>query len=293
MDAKLNVLVRLRGRHFPIDGTARGEFLIGSFSPVVANWIAFNRGKKDLITMMFIALLRGECYDIASLTQKTASSRNTVAKYLKDGVSLGIFDTFREGNTTYFCGSQIVWDELLLSAEKERSLMSLGDRKTLAKIFRNLAVQSVERKFLDFKNVLEVMLHLRGELLAQASKVRLGEQAPQDIPFLTSYPRAWIIFIYSMSIATDVILIALTAKSHGKTINLSQIKKTLKTSTNTLRNCVKTGVELGILETELRGREVLVRASDLALEAFLNNYRAGFLTLGPQNLHLLADFFDV
>ena len=229
LDADLNVLMRLRVRHFSIDGTTRGEFLIGSFSPIVANWIAFNRGKKDLITMMFIALLRGERYDIATLTQKTASSRNTVAKYLKDGVSLGIFDTFREGNTTYFCGSQIVWDELLLSAEKERSLMSLGDRKTMAKIFRDLAVHSVERKFLDFKNVLEVMLHLRGELLAQALKVRLGEQAPQDLPFLTSYPRDWIIFIYSMSIATDVIMMALAAKSHGKTINLSQIKKTLKT----------------------------------------------------------------
>ena len=292
MDPDLNVLMRLRGRHFAVDGTTRGEFLIGSFSPVVSNWIAFNRGKKDLITMMFIALLRGECYDIASLTQKTALSRNTVAKYLKDGVSLGIFDTFREGNTTYFCGSQIVWDELLLSVEKERSVMSLGDRISMAKIFRDLAVQSVEQN-LDFKNVLEVILHLRGELLEQALKVRLGEQAPQDLPFVTSYPRDWIIFIYSMSIATDVIMMALTTKSHGKTINLSQIKKTLKTSTNTLRNCVKTGVELGILETELRGREILVRASDLALEAFLSNYRAGFLTLGPQNLHLLADFFDV
>ena len=60
-----------------------------------------------------------------------------------------------------------------------------------------------------------------------------------------------------------------------------------------LRNCVKIGVELGIFETELRGREILVRASDLALEAFLSNYRASFLTLGPQDLHILADFFDI
>ena len=88
-------------------------------------------------------------------------------------------------------------------------------------------------------------------------------------------------------------MLALGARSHGALINLSQIKKTLNASTNTLRNCVKTGVELGILGTERRGREILVRARDLALEAFLSNYRARFLTLGPQDLRILADFFDI
>ena len=293
MISELNVLMKLRARYFPIDGTIRGEFLIGSFSPSVANWIDFSRNKKDLITMMFVGLMRGERYNIATLAQKTASSRNTVAKNLAEGESLGIFESARDGNTTYFQGSQRVWDELLLSAEKECSLMNPHDRKTVAKIFRDLAAETVERKFLGLDNAQEVMLHLRAELLEQATLVRRATQAPQNLPFLTSYPTDWILFLYSTSIVTEVIMLSLGARSHGELINLSQIKTTLNTSTNTVRNCVKTGVELGILETERRGREILVRSSDLALDAFLSNYRASFLTLGPQDLHMLADFFDI
>ena len=293
MTSELNILMGPRARYFPIDGTIRGEFLIGGFSPSVVNWIDFRRNKKDLITMMFVGLLRGEHYNIATLAQKTASSRNTVAKNLAEGESLGIFESARDGNTTYFQGSQRVWDELLLSAEKECSLMSPHDRKTMAKIFRDLAAETVERKSLGLDNAQAVMLHLRAELLEQVTLVRLATQAPQNLPLLTYYTTDWILFLYSSSIASEVIKLALGARSYGELINLSQIKKALNTSTNTLRNCVKTGVELGILETERRGREILVRASDLALEAFLSNYRASFLTLGPQDLHILADFFDI
>ena len=290
---ELNVLMRLRARHFPIDGTIRGEFLIGSFSPSVTSWINFSRNKKDLITMMFVGLLRGERYNIATLAQKAASSRNSVVKNLAEGVSLGIFESVRDGNTTYFHGSQRVWGELLLSAEKECSLVSPHDRKTMAKIFRDLAAETVERKSLGLDNAQEIMLHLRDELLEQATLVRRAAQAPQNLPFLNSYPTDWILSLYSSSSATEVIILALGARSHGELINLSQIKKILNASTNTLRNYVKTGVELGILETERRGREIFVRATDLALEAFLSNYRASFLTLGPQDLHILADFCDI
>ena len=47
----------------------------------------------------------------------------------------------------------------------------------MAKIFRDLAAETVERKSLGLDNAQEIMLHLRDELLEQATLVRRAAQA--------------------------------------------------------------------------------------------------------------------
>jgi len=136
---------------------------------------------------LFIAHFRGEPVDITTLLQNLEASRNTISKYLKDGVSLGIFETIRKGNTNFFSGSKSACKEFLFLAEKERSLMSVQERKLLAKIFRNFSTRTVERKSLGLKTAQEIMLHIEAEFLNHTLRVRRGEIEPQDSPFLISY----------------------------------------------------------------------------------------------------------
>ena len=88
-------------------------------------------------------------------------------------------------------------------------------------------------------------------------------------------------------------MLALKAKSLSSPLNLSEIKETLNTSMNTLRKNVQKGVDLKLLEAEIRGREILVQATDHSFNAFLDNIEARFLTLGPLDLNILADFYDI
>lgn len=88
-------------------------------------------------------------------------------------------------------------------------------------------------------------------------------------------------------------MLALKAKSLSSPLNLSEIKETLNTSMNTLRKNIQKGVDLKLLETEIRGREILVQATDHSLNAFYANIEARFLTLGPLDLNILAEFFDI
>ena len=77
---------------------------VSDFYPAINNWVNCNNTKKDLIVTLFIAHFRGERVDITTLLQNLEASRNTISKYLKDGVSLGIFETIRKGNTNFFPG---------------------------------------------------------------------------------------------------------------------------------------------------------------------------------------------
>lgn len=88
-------------------------------------------------------------------------------------------------------------------------------------------------------------------------------------------------------------MLALKAKSLSSPLNLSEIKETLNTSMNTLRKNVQKGVDLKLLETEIRGREILVQATDRSFNAFFDNIEARFLTLGPLDLNILAEFHDI
>ena len=242
---------------------------------------------------LFDAHFRGESFDIATLMQNLKPSRNTISKYLKEGESLGIFETIRKGNTNFFSSSKSACKEFLFLAEKERSLMSVQERKLLAKIFRNFSTRTVERKSLGLKTAQEIMLHIESEFLNHKLKVLRGEMEPQDSPFLVSYQADWIAYRFSSSIVGDLIMLALKAKSLSSPLNLSEIKETLNTSMNTLRKNIQKGVDLNLLETEIFGREPLVQATEHALDAFFANIEARFLTLGPLDLKILADYFDI
>jgi transcriptional antiterminator len=281
--AELHVLLNLRAQ----------QTQIGNFYPAIKNWVNCNNTKKDLIVTLFIAHFRGERVDNATLMQNLEASRNTISKYLKDGVSLGIFETIRKGNTNFYCGSNSACDEFLLLGVKERSLMSVQERKLLVKIFRNFSTRTVERKSLGLKTAQAIMLHIEAEFLQHTVKVRRGEMEPQDSPFLVSYQADWIPYRFSSSITGDLIMLALKAKSLSSPINLSEIKETLNTSMNTLRKNVQKGVDLKLLETEIRGREILVQATDRSFNAFFDNIEARFLTLGPLDLNILAEFHDI
>jgi transcriptional antiterminator len=281
--AELHVLLNLRAQ----------QTQIGNFYPAIKNWVNCNNTKKDLIVTLFIAHFRGERVDNATLMQNLEASRNTISKYLKDGVSLGIFETIRKGNTNFYCGSNSACDEFLLLGVKERSLMSVQERKLLVKIFRNFSTRTVERKSLGLKTAQAIMLHIEAEFLQHTVKVRRGEMEPQDSPFLVSYQADWIPYRFSSSITGDLIMLALKAKSLSSPLNLSEIKETLNTSMNTLRKNVQKGVDLKLLETEIRGREILVQATDRSFNAFFDNIEARFLTLGPLDLNILADFYDI
>ena len=261
--------------------------------PGIKNWVNFNNIKKDLIATLFIAHFRDEPVDITTLMQKIEASRNTISKHLKDGVSLGIFETIRKGNTNFFSGSKRACKEFLFLKEKERSLMSAQERKLLAKVFRNFSTRTVERKSLGLKSAQEIMLHVEVEFLNHTLRVRRGEMEPQDSPFLASYQADWVPYRFSSSITADLTLLALEAKSLSSPLNLSEIKKTLNTSMNTLRKSIQKGVDFNLLDTEICGREILVQATDQALNAFFANMEARFLTLGPLDLDMLADFYDI
>lgn len=187
MIAELNVLINLRAQ----------QVQFGNFYPVIKNWVNCNNTKKDLIVTLFFAYFRGERVDITTLMQNIEASRNTISKYLKDGVSLGIFDAIRKGNTNFYCGSKSACDEFLLLGVKERSLMSVKERKLLAKVFRNFSTRTVERKSLGLKTAQEIMLHIDSEFLQHTLKVRRGEMEPQDSPFLVSYQADWIPYRFS------------------------------------------------------------------------------------------------
>ena len=88
-------------------------------------------------------------------------------------------------------------------------------------------------------------------------------------------------------------MLALKAKSLSSPLNLSEIKETLNTSMNTLRKNIQKAVDIKLLETEIRGREILVQATDHTLNVFFANIEARFLTLGPLDLNILADFYDI
>ena len=283
MREELNVLIKLRSQ----------QLHVGDFFPSIKNWINCNATKKDLIVKLFIAHFRGERVDITTLMQNIEASRNTISKYLKDGVSLGIFETIRKGNTNFFSGSKIACEEFLFLAEKERSLMSAQERKLLAKIFRNFSTRTVERKSLGLKTAQEIMLHIEAEFLNHTLRVRRDEMELQASPFLISYQADWVPYRFSSSITGDLIMLALKAKSLSLPLNLSEIKETLNTSMNTLRKNIQKGVDLNLLETEVRGREILVQATDHAINAFYANIKARFLTLGPLDLNILADFYDI
>ena len=277
------VLIKLRAQ----------QIHVSDFYPAIKNWVNCNNTKKDLIVTLFIAHFRGEPVDITTLLQNLEASRNTISKYLKDGVSLGIFETIRKGNTNFFSGSKSACKEFLFLAEKERSLMSVQERKLLAKIFRNFSTRTVERKSLGLKTAQEIMLHIESEFLNHTLKVRRGEMEPQDSPFLISYQADWIPYRFSSSITGDLVMLALKAKSLSSPLNLSEIKEALNTSMNTLRKNVQKGVDLKIFDMEIRGREILVQATDHTLNAFFANIEARFLTLGPLDLNILADFYDI
>ena len=262
-------------------------------NPAIKNWINFNNIKQDLIVTLFIAHFRGERVDITTLMQNIEASRNTISKYLKDGVSLGIFETIRKGNTNFFSGSKIACKEFLFLAEKERSLVSAQERKLLAKMFRNFSTRTVERKSLGLKTSQEIMLHIEAGFLNHTLRVRRGEMEPQDSPFLILYQADCVHYRFSSSNVADLIMLALKAKSLSSPLNLSEIKETLNTSMNTLRKNIQKGVDIKLLETEIRGREILVQATDDTLNAFFANIEARFLTLGPLDLNILADFYDI
>ena len=283
MKEELNVLLKLRAQQKHVYDFYQG----------IKNWVNFNNIKKDLIATLFIAHFRDEPVDITTLMQKIEASRNTISKHLKDGVSLGIFETIRRGNTNFFSGSKSACKEFLFLKEKERSLMSAQERKLLTKVFRNFSTRTVERKSLGLKTAQEIMLHLDVEFLQHTLKVSRGEMEPQDSPLLKSYQADWVPYRFSSSITGDLIMLALKAKSLSLPLNLSEIKETLNTSMNTLRKNIQKGVDLNLLETEIRGREVLVQATDHTLNAFNANIEARFLTLGPLDLKILADYFDI
>ena len=283
MRIELHVLLKLRSQ----------KAYIGNFSPAINNWINSNNSKKDLIITLFDAHFRGESFDIATLMQNLKPSRNTISKYLKEGESLGIFETIRKGNTSFYSGSKSACSEFLFLKEKERSLMSAQERKLLTKVFRNFSTRTVERKSLGLKTAQEIMLHLDVEFLQHTLKVSRGEMEPQDSPLLKSYQADWVPYRFSSSITGDLILLALKAKSLSSPINLSEAKEIINTSMNTLRKNIQKGVDLNLLETEIFGRELLVQATDHALDAFFANIEARFLTLGPLDLKILADYFDI
>ena len=283
MREELDVLIKLRAQQMHVVDS----------NPAIKNWINFNNIKQDLIVTLFIAHFRGERVDITTLMQNIEASRNTISKYLKDGVSLGIFETIRKGNTNFFSGSKSACKEFLFLAEKERSLLSVQERKLLAKIFRNFSTRTVERKSLGLKTSQEIMLHIEAGFLNHTLRVRRGEMEPQDSPFLMSYQADWIPYRFSSSITGDLIMLAIKAKSLSSPLNLSEIKETLNTSMNTLRKNIQKGVDIKLLETEIRGREILVQATDDTLNAFFANIEARFLTLGPLDLNILADFYDI
>ena len=283
MREELDVLIKLRAQ----------QLHVGDFFPAIKNWVNCNNIKRDLIATLYIAHFRGERVDITTLMQNIEASRNTISKYLKEGVSLCIFETIRKVNTNFFSGSKIACKEFLFLAEKERSLMSAQERKLLAKIFRNFSTRTVERKSLGLKTAQEIMLHIESEFLNHTLRVRRGEMEPQDSPFLISYPADCVHYRFSSSNVADLIMLALKAKSLSSPLNLSEIKETLNTSMNTLRKNIQKGVDLKLLEEEIRGREILVQATDHSFNAFLDNIEARFLTLGPLDLNILAEFFDI
>ena len=113
------------------------------------------------------------------------------------------------------------------------------------------------------------MLHIEAEFLSHTLRVRRGEMEPQASPFLISYQADWVPYRFSSSITGDLILLALKAKSLSSPINLSEAKEIINTSMNTLRKNIQKGVDLNLLETEIFVRELLVQATDHALDAFL------------------------